>query len=655
MRSLKLFTTIAILTAALPIAALADVSGTATLPVSQTLNLETGAVAYSGGDILWNGTVLSSQPGAAIYNLGSLGKAAFSALSSSTLGYLPYSATPIPASFLTVNDVFAVKDTAGHFVAVLVTGVNGTTLLLQYTVFGASGTTGPAISQVLNNFGLVPAGFSNYGIAPGTLFIIKGTGLATVGSQAVLQSSSGSGLPLTLNGASVKVSVNGTITTPAFYYAIPTQLALVMPSNTPVGSGTITVTNNNQNSSAFPVQIVASAMGFDAYYGTGGGLGVATSATTGALYDYSNSIPPGTTVTMWGSGLGADPARDTQYNPAVFPINGLAHVYVGGVDAPIYYQGASGFPGVNQVDVTIPANAPKGCNVSVVGVTAAGVPTNFVTLPIGTGACSDSLFGESGSQAAALAGQTTVKTGYLAILHSIQPAAGNSTQTVDVGIAEFQGITGASYGTASSAVSPGGCTVTQSVGTTASSTSVTGLDAGSGIVLTGPGSPASTTLTANSQLPGLYYGQLLPGFLSSSGGTYTFTGSGGKDVGAFSASVTYPTPLLNWTDQNVAANITRSAGLQVTWNGGAPGSFVTVLGTSSALVNGQTVTGTFQCITPASAIQLTVPGYVTSAMPAGNGTLVVSNYAPYQTFTAPGIDFGISTAAVSYTVNSIYN
>jgi uncharacterized protein (TIGR03437 family) len=90
-------------------------------------------------------------------------------------------------------------------------------------------------------------------------------------------------------------------------------------------------------------------------------------------------------VVLWGSGLGADPARDKTYAPAAFSINSLAHVYVGGVDAPIVYQGASGYPGLNQVDITIPANAPTCCNVVLVGVTAAGVPTNFLTLPIGTG------------------------------------------------------------------------------------------------------------------------------------------------------------------------------------------------------------------------------------------------------------------------------
>ncbi len=54
-------------------------------------------------------------------------------------------------------------------------------------------------------------------------------------------------------------------------------------------------------------------------------------------------------------------------------------VYVGGIQAEIQYQGASGYPGVNQVNVIIPANAPTGCFVSVVGVTSLPeCQTNFL-------------------------------------------------------------------------------------------------------------------------------------------------------------------------------------------------------------------------------------------------------------------------------------
>lgn len=308
----------------LPAAALANITGTPTLTSGTALNLDTGATSSSGGDILWSGSSIAPQGKATAYNIGPLGAAAFSALTQSTLSSfsVAFTTAPIPASTLTTGDVFAVKTNGGNYAAVLVTSASGASLTVQFTTFGVS--TGPVITQVLNNFSYVPAGFVNSGIAPGSLFVIVGSKLADPAAQAVLQSSSGAGLPTTLNGSSVKVTVGGATVTPVFYYAISGALALVMPSSTPTGSGQVTVSYNNQTSAPYTIQVSQSAMGFDSYYGSGTGLGVATNPSTGALYSYSNSIPPGTVVTLWGSGLGADPARDKTYVPAAFAINNLA-------------------------------------------------------------------------------------------------------------------------------------------------------------------------------------------------------------------------------------------------------------------------------------------------------------------------------------------
>jgi uncharacterized protein (TIGR03437 family) len=470
--------------------------------------------------------------------------------------------------------------------------------------------------------------------------------LADPNAQALpLQSSAGSGLPSTLNGASVKVTSGSTVTVPAFYYAIAAQLALVLPSNTPLGPAQVTVTYNNQTSAPYTIQVVASAMGFDALYGAGIGLAVATDNNTGVAYSYNNSIPPNTTVVLWGSGLGGDPARDTKFVGAAFTINGLAHVYIGGLDAPIVYQGASGYPGVNQVDVTIPAGVQTGCNVSLVGVTAAGVPTNFLTLPIGTGACSDPVFGTSGSQFQTLSGQTTVKTGFVGLLHSTTAATG----TMDIAIANFLSTTGASYGSGSGSVSVGGCIVNESA--TLSGGTTTGLDAGA-ISVTGPAGPVM--LSTFPQSPGSYFAQLAAGFITSSGGTFPVHGGGGKDVGAFDTSVVFPNPIMTWTNQAAAATISLAAGFPVTWSGGGAGTVVFITGSSAGTVAGQQTYGNFVCIAPQSALAFNVPGYVTALLPAGSGSVSVTNYSNYKTFSAPGLDFGATAGFVTYSVNSTF-
>jgi uncharacterized protein (TIGR03437 family) len=648
MRRLLNRTTIVCLALAFPIAALADISGTPMLAANMALNLDTGATASSGADILWNGTNVTAQGNATAVQISYSGATGFALYSQSDLELLQfYSKSPIT---VIAGTAIAVKTNGGNWAKVLVTAKNGTSITLQFLTYESS--SGPHITQILNNYGLIPPGFSNSWVAPGTLFIIKGSGLADPNAQALpLQRSDVSGgLPITLNGASVKVTINGTTTVPVFYYAIATQLALVLPSSTlPTNLAEVTVTYNNQATGVFHIQVIPSAMGFDAYYGTGSGLGVATNNATGALYNYSNAIPPGTTVVLWGSGLGAGPQRDANYVPAAFPINALAHVYIGGVDAPIVYQGASGYPGVNQVDVTVPTSVQPGCNVSLVGVTAAGVPTNFLTLPIGNGACSDAALGISGNQRQSLSGKGTVNTGSILVLHATSPGnTSGSTQVNDIAQASFQNMSGASYGAAVNSVSPGGCIVTQSAGAGSGGSDATGLEAGS-ISMTGPvGGPV--TLIGVPQSQGTYVAQLANGAIPSSGGTFAFHGAAGTQVGAFDTSVIFPNPMLNWTNQSTAASVGPGSGLNVTWTGGAANSVVYIGGNSSGTVGGQTLNGSFLCLAPASAQQFTVPGYVFEALPFGSGSMYMENVANYQSFAALGLD-GYAFGGVQYQIN----
>ena len=53
--------------------ALADLSETTILQTNGTLNLESGAVASSGGDILWDGSTIAPQANAKAFNIGLLG------------------------------------------------------------------------------------------------------------------------------------------------------------------------------------------------------------------------------------------------------------------------------------------------------------------------------------------------------------------------------------------------------------------------------------------------------------------------------------------------------------------------------------------------------------------------------------------------------
>lgn len=306
---------IAVLTLALPLAALAG----------NNLNLDTGAIGSSGGDIVFNpGTSIAPVGSAKFVDLTPAEGSMYSMFKcSSTLASMGgWTLTPITGSNLAQNDLFLVHTNGGNYAAVVLTAVSSTSVTLQYDtctsatqqVSSATGVTlggpgAPTVSAVLNNYSSTLPNAPNYGIAPGTLMVVYGSNLAAPGSQAVLQDSS-KGLPLTLNGSSVSVTVGGKTVQPAFYYALPTQLAVVLPSNTPVGTGTITVSYGGQTSAAAPLKVVASAFGFDYY---GGALAAVTDSNY-SLITTTHSAIPGQTYVFPGDPAWA-PARPTATRP----------------------------------------------------------------------------------------------------------------------------------------------------------------------------------------------------------------------------------------------------------------------------------------------------------------------------------------------------
>ncbi|MDE3196986.1 MAG: hypothetical protein KGN84_11615, partial [Acidobacteriota bacterium] len=145
---------------------------------------------------------------------------------------------------------------------------------------------------------------------------------------------------------------------------------------------------------------------------------------------------------------------------------------------------------------------------------------------------------------------------------------------------------------------------------------------------------------------GASFVQLPSGFITNAGGSYAFHGTAGTDVGAFDASLMLPTPLLSWTNQSAVTTINRTSGLTVTWTGGGAGTYVSISGGSAT----SQVSASFSCSAPVSAGTFTIPSYVLGILPAGSGSLVLSNNS-YSSFTAPGIDVGFALGDVSFNQN----
>jgi len=643
----------AVLATALSSAALADQSGNATLVANAYLNLDTGAVSSAGGDILWNGTALVPQGRAGLYNVGKYGSRVFKAIAVRSASTAPYSAAPIPASTLVAGDVFGVHTNGGRYAKAIVIAVNGASLSLQYTTFiarsssiaanfvanQAAGGPPPFIYQVQNNYSFLLPGVPNYGIAPGSLFAIQGESL-NGSATPMLQNSAAPGLPKTLNQTSLSVTVNGVTTTPALYYASSAAVAAVLPSTTPVGTGIITVTYNG-NSAQAPIQVVPSALGLDTLYGNGAGAGVIEDANFNVL-GLTRSAMPGQTVILWGSGVGADTSNDdrtypqTQDNLTNIPMQ----VYIGGISANILYRGRSEYPGLDQINVVVPANVSPGCYVSVVAETGS-IVSNTVTLPVSPrgGACSDPALGLSGSQLQSLAAKG-VATPVNSLAVTVSEYTNSAGTVSDQALVLSDSVTSAEFGSGNNYASQGSCSVFEpGLGFPFQAPS----DAGT-IQLTGP--TGNLNLEAGG---GAYVGQLPAGSLTGNPGAYTFTGSGGKDVGSFKVAINVQTPF-SLTNKSALASIARSQGATVTWTGGFANGDVMVNGVGAS-PNGSV---NFYCHAPSSAGQLTIPSATLLALPPGGGKLLAINATTAQTVSASGLDLGLATGVVSLDVPTTF-
>jgi uncharacterized protein (TIGR03437 family) len=633
---------------ALSTAAWADQSGSVTLTSNTYFNLETGEISSAGGDIFWNGTALAAQGQAGLYNLGRFGGRVFKSITARAAARAPYSAAPIPAGALIVGDIFGVRTNGGRYCKVSVTAVNTASVSLQYTTFIAASTSAaahpslfgppPFINQVQNNYSFLLPGVPNYGIAPGSLFVIQGMNLSG-NATPMLQNSQPPGLPTTLNQTSLSVTVNGVTTTPALYYTSSNAVAAVLPSTTPVGTGTITLNYNGMTTQA-PIQVVQSAVGLDTLDGAGSGSGLLTDAFYHVL-GLTNSAMPGQAVTLWGSGVGADTSNSDTTSPQ--NQNNLTNipmqVYIGGISANILYRGRSQYPGLDLINVVIPANVSPGCYVSIV-VETGSVVSNTVTVPVSPqgGSCLDPALGLSGTELQTLAakGATPVKS--LAITVSqYTSAAGKVTDqamvlAVSTGSVEF--------GSGNYYASEGSCSVFPP-GTGFPFQAP--LDAGT-VQLAAPGGPVNLGSAGGS-----YVGQLPSGSLTGSPGTYTFSGSGGKDVGAFKIALSIQSPF-SLTNTNALATITRSQGATLTWSGGFANGDVMINGVGAS-PNGSV---NFYCHAPSAAGQLTIPAATLLALPPGTGKLVIVNATASQTVAASGLDLGLATGVVSFEVPTIF-
>jgi len=519
----------------------------------------------------------------------------------------------------------------------------------------------PSITGLQNNYSYTIPGSPNYGIAPGSLFIVTGANLSNASNG--LQPFP---IPPTLDGVSVSVTVNGTTTHAPLYYAFPAQLGVVLPSTTPAGNGTLTVNNNGQTAST-QITVLQSAFGILTINNQGSGR-AAVFDLSNNLLSSTNATNPGNYVTLWGTGVGADLANT---NESAYPqqqdnlTNIPIQVDIGGLPGNVVYRGRSQFPGVDQINVQIPQGVPYGCFVSLV-VSSGSVVSNSTTIPVAASGstCSDSITGF------ALSFQETINTNAAApVVVSLGPAelaALSSTSPTRVGTLLFEqdnapdvpnllgfanpqeNIAEADFfsyspGDFAASFSPfllslGSCMVTP-----VTNAQPTALNPGSGLTVTASG--AASTIRPEQA------GQYLTGVPFAS--SYTFAGTGGADVGAFSTSVTVPSPALVWPQMSSLTSVVRSQGVMVTWTGGAPNTAVVISGESAAVLGNFNISRSFFCLAPVAAQKFTVPASILLSLPStptvpitSMAYLGIGNSSNPIVFSASGIDLGFAAALI---------
>jgi uncharacterized protein (TIGR03437 family) len=497
----------------------------------------------------------------------------------------------------------------------------------------------PTITNVENAASNNPQPLPNSPIAQGSIFIVQGTDLGPANisvASAAFQST-------TLSSASVAVTVGGTTVNAPMYYTSAGQIAALLPSNTPIGTGTITVTYSGMTSAPAPITVTPNNLGIFTVDSSGRGPGIVTFAdyslvsaekanNCGGPNTVCGAANPGDTLILWATGLGPVNGSDAAGAGLGVAIKVPLTLWLGGVPITPSYQGRSGCCiGEDQIVFTVPNNVPTGCAVPLMAQINNTI-SNGVLMPVANGsrsctATNPAYASQNLGQAASagqLGGEGTIM---------LEPGGTGNPDALRISfgsIASYNPGSGPFFISDVDDLAPGTCGVYNNLlNITPAPVTSSNADAGSSFTITGP-KGTLTEPSGQSQLDSN------GSFLAP--GTFTISGAGGANIGPFKTNVTIPpTPVLTAAPPSI---ITRANGLTVAWTGGSANAMVGIqiwgATDSSGLTGAQVV-----CQVPSSVGTFTVPAYVLSALPAG--PYGAFNFSPYVTevpITATGLITG---------------
>jgi uncharacterized protein (TIGR03437 family) len=486
----------------------------------------------------------------------------------------------------------------------------------------------PQIRAILNAASYAQPGMPNSGIAQGSIFVVFGTELG----PADLRQAAGFPLQTSLGGTSIRVTVGATTVDALLVYVLATQVAAILPSITPEGTGLMEVTYNGHTGQAGAFRVVRSSPGVLAQNQAGTGVALAQNFNSTAdqpLNALSRPARPGQAVTLWATGLGPIPDNDA-FMPVPRDFNINLQVLVGGKPATVRYKGRSGCcGGVDQIVFEVPAGV-SGCYVPVV-VQVDSAVSNFTTISVAASDSSDcvDLSGISGPMLEKLQAGASIRVG------SVVLNVSKLDTVTETGIGQFLQADASWLASQVSLglPSPGSCMVNpvRSFVPFGSGIDPVGLDAGRVLNVTGPKGSRQMLQRNSGTYSETFANGTLVQFLEP--GTYTLDSAGGADVGPIHTTLNFPAELTSTVQQSATATT-------VNWRGGDPAGYVVIQGSAQSPAG---VNSSFLCVERTAAGQFSLPPYVISSLPAAPGgisALVAAGSSPQNRFKATGLDLG---------------
>ncbi len=524
----------------------------------------------------------------------------------------------------------------------------------------------PPISAdaVYNFFSNAPPGMPNAGIAQGSRLAISGRNIGPAVGVAA------SDYPLTneLGGTSVQIQSGDVITSAIMFFASNNFVTCVVPSTTPLGDATVTVTYKGRTTAPLPIKVVTTSVGIRTLNSQGNGPAKAFNTTPDTALSQDSTPPPsnalnqpakpGQWMVVQATGLGPVGFDETQNLSQEMDVP--ADVIVGNKLATVRTK-LRVVTGNDYILFKLPDDAPEGCYVPI-AIRAGGVMSNVASVSISAsgGSCSDATgLAASDIETAQKSGQLNMASIQLTHL-DLGPLGLDNEVTGSFARYDFNTLlTAFAPGVTQSAIrkslgtpAVGSCTVTPGSPTVRNRlfdvppdrTFGQFLNVGQALNVSGP--LGTVPLLAPDYSFNSDTNVITPGDYTVDNGTGT------QAFGPFKATLTLP-PMLTWTNKDAVVSPDRTQDLTVTWSGGIPDKeFVLIVG----LAVSEQATAAFLCTEKVSASKFSVPAWVLSSLPRSAmfteggqslpGGLLAVGTAPLTSvgrFTAPGFDFGVFT------------